>query len=74
MGIIKEIVTVSITVERYRTADGRPTCRVDAQHQCMFLMLQYGLIPICTFGQNKKLETYNDDLEESLRPDCKVWE
>lgn len=65
---------VTITVERYRTPKGEPTCcgKFTEGHFCRFLgRRNFGAEWVCMFGEAKQL--FERDGYLYPHPDCEIW-
>ncbi len=65
----------TITVQRYRSPDGKPTCCADKRtgRVCRYLGVRsFGTIDVCMLGEQRDLAPRG---EWSTRPDarCEVW-
>lgn len=60
--------TVTITISIFRTLDGRHTCRLDSDNQCIFLgFRKFGCVPVCMKGEQNDLHEYEDTY---IKPNC----
>lgn len=67
--------TTTITIQRYRTPDGKPTCCADAEagQMCRFLgVRRYGLVSVCMLGKQRDIAAPEHGYTQ---PDdkCEVW-
>ena len=65
----------TISVQRYRSPDGRPTCCLNhaAGLTCRFLgARKFGTVDVCLLGERRDLAPRTTDFQ---RPDklCEVW-
>jgi hypothetical protein len=65
-----------ITIRRYRSPDGQPTCCADnsAGQKCQFFAVRnFGSQDVCTLGIQRDLDGPNETSYTRPHADCEVW-
>lgn len=73
---MSEPETITLTVKRYRTPDGKPTCarHVPTGAKCRFLATwRYGTCWVCRLNPSSELWKYTQEGYLEPEPECPVW-